>query len=137
MSIEFQYIPFPTLYLGTSLRPIARVRMASSTDSVLIDLIIDSGADITLVDALVAQELGLEPPTPDELYSLEGIGSGMGVYYRQIKLTIGEYTFPCRIGILPSSNMTRILGQADVFDEFALEFRRFEGKVIFNHQDEL
>lgn len=135
MSIEFPYISFPTIYLGASLRPIARVRMASATDSVIIDLIVDSGADITLVDALVAQELQLEPPTPDELYGIEGVGADVGVYYRQIQMTIGEYIFPCRIGILPFSNMTRLLGQADVFDQFAIEFRRFEEKVIFTHRE--
>lgn len=85
MSVEFQYLLFSTLYLGDSLRPVARVRMASSTDSVTIDLIVDSGADITLVDPLVAQELGLQPPTPEELYAVEGVGGGTPVYYRQIQ----------------------------------------------------
>lgn len=108
--------------------------MTSATDSVIIDLIVDSGADITLVDTLVAQELGLEPPTSDELYAIGGIGSEVGVYYRQVEVTIGEHTFPCRIGIIPSSGTTRILGQADIFDQFAIEFRRFEGKVIFTHR---
>ena len=137
MSIEFNYLVFPTYYLISSPRPIARVRMASATDSVIIDLIIDSGADITLVDAVVAQELGLSPPTPNELYNIEGIGTGSFVYYRQIDMTIGEYTFPCRIGIMPSSNFTRLMGQADIFDRFAVEFRKFESKVIFTHQEEL
>lgn len=131
MNIEFTYLNFTTFYLGESPRPIARVRMASPTDSVIIDLIIDSGADITLVDLRVAQQLGIDLPTPDELYSIEGVGSGTPVYYREIQMTIGEYTFPCRIGILPYSTFTRILGQADVFDRFAIEFRKFEGKVIF------
>ncbi|MBW4617990.1 MAG: retropepsin-like domain-containing protein [Cyanosarcina radialis HA8281-LM2] len=106
--------------------------MVSATDAVIIDLIIDSGADISLVDSEVAQQLGLEPPTPGELYNIEGVGLGTGVYYRQIQMTIGEHTFSCRIGILPYSQMTRVLGQADVFDRFAIEFRRFESRVIFN-----
>lgn len=90
-----------------------------------------------MVDSRVAEMLQLEPPTPDELYSLEGVGTGTAVYYyRQISTTIAEYTFPCRIGILPYSSFTRILGQADVFDEFSIEFRKFEGTVIFIHKDD-
>ena len=90
-----------------------------------------------MVDSRVAEMLQLEPPTPDELYSLEGVGTGTAVYYyRQISMTIAEYTFPCRIGILPYSSFTRILGQADVFDEFSIEFRKFEGTVIFTHKDD-
>ncbi len=137
MSIEFPYITFTTFYLGSNPRPIARVRMASATDSVIIDLIIDSGADITLVDSRVAQQLGLEPPTPDELYTIEGVSADAVVYYRQIEMTIGEYTFPCRIGILPYNDFTRIMGQADIFDQFSVEFRKFDGKVIFSHQQDL
>lgn len=110
--------------------------MASLTDSVIIDLIVDSGADISLVDSVVAEALQLEPPTPEELYTIEGVGAGTSVYYRQIQMTIGEYTFPCRIGIIPSNNQIRVLGQADIFDFFGIEFRRFEAKVIFTHKDE-
>lgn len=51
-------------------------------------------------------------------------------------MTIGKYSFPCRIGIIQYSNFTRIMGQADIFDRFAIEFRKFEGKVIFTHKDE-
>ncbi len=134
MNIEYQYISFPTLYLGNSLRPVARVRMASATNSVIIDLIVDSGADITLIDADVAQALELTAPTSDESYAIGGIGSEIAVYYRQITMTIGEYTFPCRIGVISSSSNTRILGQADVFDQFSIEFRRFESKIIFTHK---
>lgn len=137
LSIEFEYRRFPTEYLGSSRRPIAFVRMVSQSASVMIELIIDSGADISLVDSAVAEALELEPPTPEELYTIEGVGAGTPVYYRQLQMTIGEYTFPCRIGIVPySSNMIRIMGQANVFDQFAIEFRRFEAKVIFTHQNE-
>ena len=136
MSIEFEYRRFPTEYLGSSRRPIALVRMVSPSASVLIELNIDSGADISLVDSEVAETLNLEPPTSEELYIIEGVGAGTPVYYRQIEMTIGEYTFPCRIGIIPSNSQIRILGQADVFDRFAIEFRRFEAKVIFTYRDE-
>lgn len=135
MSIEFEYRSFLTARLGYIIRPIAFVRMASQSAAV-IELIIDSGADISLVDSAVAEALELEPTAPEELYTIEGVGAGTPVYYRQIEMTIGEYTFPCQIGIvLYSSNMIRIMGQADVFDRFSIEFRRFEAKVIFTHRD--
>ena len=82
MSIEFPYLNFTTFFLGNSARPVARVRMESANDYVVVELIVDSGADITLVDSRVAEMLQLEPPTPDELYSLEGVGTGTAVYYR-------------------------------------------------------
>ncbi|MBD2305437.1 retropepsin-like domain-containing protein [Chroococcidiopsis sp. FACHB-1243] len=73
--------------------------MASSTDSVTIDLIVDSGADITLVDPQVAQELGLRSPTPEELYAVEGVGGGTPVYYRQIQRLLASTLFPVELEI--------------------------------------
>lgn len=85
-------------------------------------MLIDSGADTTLIPKEMGEKLGLEIDSQEEIENIKGIGGKIPVVYRELLLTIGEYTFKAKVGWALIEEVPPILGREDVFDTFHIEF---------------
>jgi len=101
-------------------------------------MLIDSGADVSLITRQTGIRLGFTVPQADKVRYLGGAGGGrIPVIYRQVEMQIGAHLFSTEVGWIQSEQPLLVLGRRGVFSNFSIEFREFEGVVIFRHISEL
>jgi len=135
--MDVSLIRIPTLRIR-SLResvwlPTYPVTLASAQSKLLnCDMLIDSGADISLIGFNAGNDLGLAK-TPEEIVST-GIGVGGKIEYvlRRLSATIDGLTLDVSVAWCLNPNINElIIGKRDVFDAFNVEFRQSEKRIVF------
>lgn len=125
--------PFEKRYsrqLGSIWKPMIPVTLIGPKRSVKLFMLLDSGADLSLVPYSVGEALGLELDI-QKRSEIQGIGEGSVPYIlSQGTLQIGKLKVPIRIGWALIEEVPLILGRLDVFRHFAVEFREFEDKIV-------
>ena len=114
---------------GKVLVPKIPVNIAGPKDNLTLDMLLDSGAAISLIPFSAGQEIGL---TYDSLKmgTVSGIGEGHLPYIQsQIVINIQGVEFPIRVGWSLVEEVPPILGRLDVFDHFNIEFRQVEDRI--------
>jgi hypothetical protein len=135
--ITFHYHPVVTP-TGIINRPYAQIHLIHGNRHCNRIMLIDSGADISLISKETGFQLGLTASQTDRIKSLGGAGGGqIPVIYRQIEMQIGGHSFQVEVGWLQNDMPLLILGRRDVFPNFSIEFREFENLVIFRHISDL
>lgn len=130
--IEFQFEKRRTQRLGEILKPIIPVTIVGQKRSVNIFMLLDSGADLSLIPYSVGIAIGLELDIENRS-EVQGIGEGSVPYIlNQVKLKIENVEFIARIGWALIEEVPFILGRLDVFQTFSIEFREFENKILLN-----
>jgi hypothetical protein len=99
-------------------------------------MLLDSGADLSLIPYSAGEAIGLELDMENRS-EVQGIGEGSIPYIlSEVKIEIGVVEASVRIGWALIEEIPLILGRLDVFQQFSVEFREFEDKIILNHQSE-
>ena len=98
--------------------------------------LLDSGADHTLIDARLANLIGIEDITTGKEESVEGIGGQSKVYFHPITVNIGGWEFSIDAGFTTDLTLSSIghglLGQIGLFDQSTIKFnrRKFEMEIV-------
>lgn len=110
--------------------PTAQVRLLTNEETYLCEMLVDSGADITLIPRRLGEFLGFSLDG-EKIREIRGIGEGAIPYtIRTMQIKIGEYFIQARIGITLIEEVPLILGRLDVFDHFNIEFRQKDRLTI-------
>lgn len=116
---------------GTIKRPVADIYLKSSSGSwIEFHPYIDSGADLTMIPISLGRLLGLHR-NERKVDKIGGIRGSVPVNYTKTQMRIGEYEFQSRIAWALIENVPPLLGRADVFDIFNIEFKQCNEQVIF------
>ena len=135
ITFHYQSAQTPT---GVINRPYALVSLLYGERRCRRIMLIDSGADVSLITRQTGIRLGFTVPQADEVRYLGGAGGGrIPVIYRQVEMQIGTNLFSTEVGWIQSEQPLLVLGRRGVFSNFSIEFREFEGVVIFRHISEL
>ncbi len=95
-------------------------------------MLIDSGADISLISKKTGKELGLQRSEEEEALTAQGVGGIVHYLLRKIVVVIDTYAIAISVAWCQNDEITdMILGRKDVFDAFNVEFRQKEQKIIF------
>jgi len=117
--------------IGIKWIPIARIKFISDKEEYLCEIIVDSGADITLIPKSFGELLGFSFKG-EKIREIRGIGEGVIPYVIKIAVVkIGKYKFNSRIGIALIEEIPLILGRLDIFDQFDIEFKQKTRLTIF------
>lgn len=120
--------------LGEVLKPLIPVRLIGPEDSQMILMLLDSGADLSLIPYSVGEAIGLEPDM-SRRSEVQGVGEGSVPYIlSRVRIGIGEAEVPVRIGWTLIEEVPLLLGRLDVFRRFAVEFREFEDMILLKPQ---
>jgi len=139
--VKFSYIRLksetPEGILYASARPVIPIKVWHEQKSVRYEALVDSGADISMFHAELAEVLGINLKQGKEI-SLYGIGHGQSKgYVHDIEIEIGGWRVPCFAAFC--SDLIRpdplnpgrkqglhygILGQDGFFDKFVVKFDR-------------
>jgi hypothetical protein len=99
-------------------------------------MLLDSGADLSLIPYSVGEAIGLELDMENR-GEVQGIGEGSIPYLlSQTRIKIGDVETSIRIGWALIEEVPLILSRLDVFKQFSVDFREFENKIILRHQSE-
>jgi hypothetical protein len=97
-----------------------------------VDMLVDSGADITFINYQTGIDIGFVRTFGDKIEQAEGVGGDVSYILKQLMVEIESCQLPITIGwCLDEEIDDLLLGRKDVFDFFSVEFRQFEGKIIF------
>lgn len=134
--IEFPFEKSHSRTLGRILRPIVGVTIVGPKQNVNVFMLLDSGADISLIPYSVGETIGLKLDMANR-GEVQGIGEGSLPYIlSQVKFKIEDIEIPVRIGWALIEEIPFILGRLDVFQRFAVEFREFENKILLKQPNE-
>lgn len=103
-------------------RPNAVVTVSNKGQSYTLDMLVDSGADISIIPKVTGESLGLEIKSEKEIETIGGIGGSIPIVIREIDLKIGSEEFSAKIGWSLEEDIIPILGREDIFDRFHIEF---------------
>jgi len=119
---------------GKLYRPSAKVYIRTDRGTWLPHyMLVDSGADYTLLPKSIDEFIGLRKDIADHLYHSGGVGGGkIWVVMRRLKMRLGDYEFMADVGWAHSDNVPLLLGRADVFERFEVHFKQHEKVTEFH-----
>lgn len=125
MEVRFPFEIRSSGIFGPIARPVAKVdfwsRLSSNWVEVL--LLVDSGADYTLLPKFYAEDLGINLEKECEAYSTFGIGGSETVFVlKNAKVKLGKWEFNIPVGFLERDNIPPLLGRQKFIDDFKVTF---------------
>ena len=134
--IEFPWWSYESI-VGAIYRPVAIVELRGPSRSLPSRMLIDSGADISIIPFAIGEHLGFRRIEREPELDIHRGGRRVSCLIRQVEMTIGEFTFTAPIGWAQVADITRVLGRYGVFQHFSIELREYERKTIFRRPEEV
>ncbi|KHD07706.1 hypothetical protein PN36_15910 [Candidatus Thiomargarita nelsonii] len=95
-------------------------------------MLVDSGADFSLIPKDLGLILGYELAVAETLSQAEGIGGSVNYALRNIEIQLDSYTFTAPVAWMQTEAYQDVLlGREVVFDLFDVEFKQADEKIIF------
>lgn len=128
--MEIAKSPFKRIgkeYLGTIFRPYAIVSIqGENKEWFLVEMVVDTGADYTLLPRRYAQVLGIDLSKCHPKTSL-GIGGSETVYlYKSLLIKIGDWLKKIPVGFLERDDIPALLGRLECLEVLRVIFENFE-----------
>lgn len=130
---QFEFEQRQTTLFKETARPVARVRLWSSTyeNWQQVEMVIDTGADYTLLPRYVASLVGIDLDKQAQKVKTVGLGGEQEVYLiRDMKVKIGTATRVIPVGFLSHNGVPPLMGRQAFFETFRTEFA-FNRQVTF------
>jgi hypothetical protein len=113
------------------LLPLLKIRLSHSHETIQLDALIDSGANVSLFNVAVAQALGIdtEKGLKQEFFGISG--DGIEAYFHTVRLQIvgAKDTIDLAVGFTHSPGVGALLGQADFFQHHRVKFERYKERI--------
>lgn len=122
-TLKFAFDKSPSEIFGYVHRPIARVDFWSRKLNgwIRVIMIVDTGADYTLLPRFYAQDLGIDLRRECKTHWTGGIGGREKVYlFREMKVRLGKWERTIPLGFLDRDNIPPLLGREDFLETFKI-----------------
>lgn len=105
------------------MRPVISIRVKYRSIVSPCEVLVDSGSDECLLDAGIAEVLGIEPEK-GEMRKAIGVGGETIAYFiHTVDIEIGGNMYPTEVGFVPRGSVDYgIAGQKGFFDKFVVKF---------------
>jgi len=99
-------------------------------------MIVDSGAEFSVISLKTGRDLGYELADGEELLVAQSLGLKVEYVLRRVEMKIDGHSFTAPVAWL-QNNLTdeMLLGREVVFDKFNIEFRQAEEEIIFTWRE--
>lgn len=129
MSVTFKFKEYNSSIFGVVKRPAAEVFFQHQKDKSWqpITMIVDTGADYTLLPYFLAQPLGINLITDCKHINTQGVGGTSKVYLlkKKIKVRLGKFGREIPVGFLTNDYIPPLLGRQEFFETFRAVFDKF------------
>jgi hypothetical protein len=127
---EYRFARMTSKKFGEVYEPTIPVEIIGPDKTVEALMVVDSGADISLLPHWVAEIVGLLLNTENRR-DIHGIGEESIPYILDtVRMRIADSEISPRIAWALDEEVPFVLGRLDVFKKFSIEFREFEDKII-------
>jgi hypothetical protein len=134
--VQFSYTKHASDIYGTVYRPESRVAIRTERGNWLYHaMIVDSGADFSVLPKAVGEFLGLRKSATERLHHVGAVGGAIWIVMRRVKMRIGPHEFTADAGWASTDAVPALLGRADVFDKFDVRFRQRERLTEFHWRE--
>ncbi len=117
--------------------PVYEVTLMSGSNIIKQQMLVDSGADVSLIPYKMGIDLGLEVAFHERISVATGIGGSVEYVVRDIEFTIDSHTFKAPVAWVQTPDCEDIiLGREVVFDTFDIEFRQADEEIVFKLRKE-
>lgn len=129
MSIEFSY-QYKIIAEGKIPEPIIQLPVKTKVGMSMIDFLVDSGADTTIVPLVWSEIFGfkIDNRKPDWITGVEG--GRITAYPGEIEIKIGQEKNKIRC-LFVTSNILPLLGRLDLWERFSIIFDNKRQKIVF------
>lgn len=129
MSVSFPFKEEQSPIFGTIRRPIAEVSFKHHTNTIWqpVTMIIDTGADYTLLPRFFASILGIHLIKDCRVIITQGVGGKSSVYLlkKKLRVKIGDFEREIPLGFLRNDYIPPLLGRQEFFETFRVVFHKF------------
>ncbi len=117
---------------GVIYRPLTKVILQKGKFSVEVSMLIDSGADISMIPFRFGKAIGFRQEKKDEISEVQGI-SGAGVPYiiKNVIMILNGKRLNVRIAWALVEEVPILMGRLDIFDKFKIIFDQQKGWIVF------
>lgn len=130
MSVSFPFKEEKSPIFGSIRRPIAQVLFKNLSGAFWqpVTMIVDTGADYTLLPRFLAAVLGISLAKDCKVMTTQGVGGRSNVYMlkKKIPVKIGEFERKVPVGFLDSNYIPPLLGRQEFFETFRVIFDKFK-----------
>lgn len=123
--VKFLFRKESSSILGTIYRPVAKVLFWSNNDKrwIAVRMIVDTGADYTLLPRFMAQELKVDLEKDCKIFSTYGVGGKERVYFLpKIKVKLGKWERNISVGFLERDEIPPLMGRHLFLETFETLF---------------
>jgi len=128
MKISFPYRAESSSIFKVVKRPMAEVSFWSKEKKRWLNytMIVDSGADYTLLPYSAAEDLGVDLEKESKAYKTFGIGGSETVYLiNNFKIKLGNINLNIPVGFLSRDDVPPLLGRQNCLNELDVRFFRY------------
>jgi hypothetical protein len=101
-------------------------------DSRQVEMLVDSGADLSLFPKQLGLDIGLSTTQGDIVYEATGVGGNIQYVLRQVEMIVAETLLTTPVAWLQSDLDTDVLlGRGVIFDMFDIEFKQTSREIVF------
>ncbi len=117
-------------------QPLKYITLKALSKEITIEMLIDSGADCSLITYETGLKLGLTVSPLEDTLEAVGIGGGKIEYViRKIEVIINSHTVKAPIAWVQTKNCAdEIIGREVIFDAFDIEFKQADEEIIFKYR---
>ena len=135
--VQFYWIKFYG-FTGHEWEPLYPVTLTCESNIEEILMVVDSGAQLSLISREVGNSLGFEVSRGEPITVGQGVGGEVQYVKRIIDLTIDERTFKAPVAWLLTevANAPLLLGREVVFDLFDIKFVQADERIEFEWRGE-
>ena len=115
---------------GDNYYPVIKLAIISGNEKVILEALVDSGANISVFGEEVAQLLGIEIEKGQKIY-LGGVGGRIMGYIHKLKVEAAGKLFNCKMVFSREYKVSfNLIGREDFFKKFIISFDEKNKKVI-------
>lgn len=132
MEITFDYEDKGSSRWGRIYRPIAKVIFKNNNQTASVAMVVDTGADYTILPKSIALKLGISLINDCEKSVTAGVGGNEFVYFlkNKIEAVIGEIKQKVPVAFFNSDSVPPLLGRLGFLELFEINFVKNK-KVVF------
>lgn len=130
--MKFGYLEKESRVVGSILKPLIEIEIFSKNELWygLDEVLVDSGADITLIPKYIGEEIVNEIKSGEKAF-LRGISPvELIVYIHKLKIKVAGKEFEAKVAIADSDEVPSVLGRFGALDLFDATFSRGKELVL-------
>lgn len=113
------------------------IELGSTTVNEKLSMLVDSGADITIIPKWTGEDLGMQLADNEYIETAEGVNGTVQYVVRNLTFNIDGHSFKAPVGwILTEEVEDLLLGREVIFDLFDVEFKQAEETILFKWRGE-